>query len=938
MRLRRPAISLAVSASLALGAGAWPAYADAPQAPGSQVQVKVGQAEGFSRIEFDGVQPRTLRRQGQDLVLTFGPAAPPDLSLLKVAPPRYLKTASVAQGPHGLELRLTLAEGVEAKVGRADGGLYVNLYPGASTPAPPDQTPSRTGDPVPASGVVRMHAGLDRGVLSLRFDWRAPVGAAVFRRGEAIWVVFDAKARLDLSELPEGLPQAKRVEVVASPDATALRIVAPAGISALATAQGASWTVALGPTAGAPPLPVTLVADPAGPGLRADLAGATGVFWLDDPSVGDRLAVVTAPGPPKGVLAGRRLVDADVLASVQGLALAPHDGDLAVTTDKEVVRVSRPSGLEISAGVPVSKPAPTPVSLPQPAALPALVDFPGWSAVGSQGFYARYQALQQAAGDEAAKGKTAPTQARFGFARFLVGSELAFEAIGELDLLAKTNPEVMGSPEFRGLRGAARAMAGRYKDAEADFSAPAVANDPASAVWRGYIASRLDDSGGARQAFAAGRAALPRFAPVWRARFLVAEGQAALRGGDTAGAGAALAAAAALQPQGTDGDRLALAQGQLQQALGHLDPALVLYQRAEASPYGGVSAPALLYATELQETQGRISPVDAAAALQSVSYRWRGDEVELDAARGLGRLYLAQGRYRDALGALRGAAQALPNLAGAAGVQQDLGGTFRTLFLDGGADGLPPVQALALFFDFKDLTPIGADGDQIVRKLAKRLVDVDLLDQAAELLKYQADNRLDGVARAQVDTDLALIQVMNRQPEAALDALNASRTTLLPNDLQSRRRVIQARALIALGRYDDAREILESDRSADAQDVRADLAWQTHDWPGAGKLLEVSLGPRFRSTQPLDAADSGKLLRAAIAYSLAGDQAGLARLRDRYGKLAEGSPDPNMLKVALAGTADGAASEAPTQALADADAFAGWVQAMKTRLLAPGKA
>ena len=105
----------------------------------------------------------------------------------------------------------------------------------------------------------------------------------------------------------------------------------------------------------------------------------------------------------------------------------------------------------------------------------------------------------------------------------------------------------------------------------------------------------------------------------------------------------------------------------------------------------------------------------------------------------------------------------------------------------------------------------------MVRKLAHRLVDVDLLDQAAELLKYQADNRLDGVARAEVDTDLALIQVMNRQPEAALDALNASRSTLLPAALQSQRRGHPvARALSALGRYDDALEILDDDKSPDA--------------------------------------------------------------------------------------------------------------------------
>ena len=76
----------------------------------------------------------------------------------------------------------------------------------------------------------------------------------------------------------------------------------------------------------------------------------------------------------------------------------------------------------------------------------------------------------------------------------------------------------------------------------------------------------------------------------------------------------------------------------------------------------------------------------------------------------------------------------------------------RLLFLDGNADGLEPVQALALFYDFKELTPIGSDGDLMVRKLVRCLVDVDLLDQAAELLKYQADERLDGVPCAQVAT------------------------------------------------------------------------------------------------------------------------------------------------------------------------------------------
>ena len=54
----------------------------------------------------------------------------------------------------------------------------------------------------------------------------------------------------------------------------------------------------------------------------------------------------------------------------------------------------------------------------------------------------------------------------------------------------------------------------------------------------------------------------------------------------------------------------------------------------------------------------------------------------------------------------------------------------------------------SLFYDNIDLTPIGADGDEMIRRMADRLVAVDLLGPAANLLAYQVNKRLDGVARA----------------------------------------------------------------------------------------------------------------------------------------------------------------------------------------------
>jgi tetratricopeptide (TPR) repeat protein len=672
--------------------------------------------------------------------------------------------------------------------------------------------------------------------------------------------------------------------------------------------------------------------DTAGPAaLTAQLAGASGVFWMKDPAVGDRIAVVTALAPAKGLAARRTLIDAVLPPSVQGLAVEPLADDLTVSTDGDVVRIGRPGGLALSPAPVLARKAPA-AGLPQPAALPALVDFAGWSQLGEGGFLARYDQLITAASEEAAKGKAAGVQARLSLARFLVGSELAYEAIGALNMAARADGTLMGDPEFRGLRGAARAMAGRYADAQADFSSPALANDPSSALWRGYVAMKLGDATGARQAFAAGRSALPRFAPKWLARFARADAEAAIASGDLNAARSSLALADAQKLDPIEAQATALDRARLLDAAGQPQQALALYDKAAQSSYGALAAPALQRAIEIRLNTGKISPADALNGLDSLRFRWRGDNTELETVRTLGRIYLSQGRYREALDALRSAGRRMTDLPAAAAQQTDLYSAFRSLFLGGAADGLEPVQSLALFYDFKELTPVGAEGDMMVRRLVRRLVDVDLLDQAAELLKYQAENRLDGVPRAEVATDLAMIQLMNRQPELALQAINSSRTTLLPPALTAERRLVEARANLGLGRYDNALEVLGQDKSPEARDLRGEIAWKQQDWAGAGGALEAGLGDRWKSAIPLSADEESRLIRAGTAYSLAGDNASLTRLRSRFARLAQGARQPEAMQVALTGdVAPGLSAAALARSVSDADALAGWVDRMKKR-------
>jgi DNA-binding response OmpR family regulator len=82
-----------------------------------------------------------------------------------------------------------------------------------------------------------------------------------------------------------------------------------------------------------------------------------------------------------------------------------------------------------------------------------------------------------------------------------------------------------------------------------------------------------------------------------------------------------------------------------------------------------------------------------------------------------------------------------------------------------------------------------------------------------------------------------------------------------------------------------------------------------------------------------------RLLRAAIAYSLAGDAASLARVRGRYQGFVDRARAPEALRVALAGGEDAELSAASfARAASDEQGFEGWVLKMKQRLREKGGA
>ncbi|WP_341020186.1 hypothetical protein [Brevundimonas diminuta] len=900
---------------------------------GAPVEIRIGANAGFTKIEFAGVvgSRARVRQDGRTVVVRIGTTAAPDVSRLRVDPPKGLEKIETRAAQGATELVLTLAEGAGATSGTADGAVWLNLY------APGVRADGSRPSPVPIGGAVPVAAEVKDQQTVMRFAWNGPVGAAVFRRGEAVWAVFDHAARMEMKG--EGLNGARWA---AGPDFTAVRIPVEPGQAVAARAEGSTWVVTIGGTAPSPSGVDIERDDAVKASLTARMAGATRTVWLTDPMIGDRFAAVTALAPGKGLKTGRRTVDAGFLPTAHGLAIETPTDDLSVTADGDLVTVTRPRGLTLSSPTAGLEAATEGADAPRAASRPALI-LADWSAdAGEGGFTARHRALQDGAERESGRAvddPRAPIEARLAYARFLVGHGLGFEAVGVLNALIKQTPAMQGVAEVRGLRGAARASIGRFAEAEADFSSGALAGDPSTKVWQGYIAAQQGDWANARRLFAAGAGVVDGFAPEWRARFGAAHAMAAVETGD-ADAARELLAYVFSQPNVSAPDQLTarLVQARLFELDQNPDRALAVYKAVARAPLDGIATPARLGVIKLEMAKGTLKADAAAAQLEALKWRWRGDATELAVIRTLGELYLSQGRYREALTTLKTAGPKIVTLPGGDRLQADLDNAFRALFLEGAADGLQPVQALALFFDFRELTPVGADGDEMVRRLARRLIDVDLLDQAAELLKYQAENRLDGVAKAQVSTNLAAVYLMNRQPEEALKALWSSRTTLLPTAMNLERRALEARALMELGRYDHALEVLGKDASPAARDVRADILWKQQQWGAAAALYEQRLGDRWKETAvPLSEVEETRLIRAGAGYSLARDAAALNRLSKNYARFAEGARSPGAIRVALAGLdgADGSGRPQDFAALsAGADAYAGWIAQTKAEFRA----
>jgi tetratricopeptide (TPR) repeat protein len=476
------------------------------------------------------------------------------------------------------------------------------------------------------------------------------------------------------------------------------------------------------------------------------------------------------------------------------------------------------------------------------------------------------------------------------FARFLVAFDMGQEANGVLDVALSEAPSLEHDESYLVVRAAALTMADRHEEALAIIDSYLMDGVVDAQIWGLISNAALRNWSAVNTAYDEVAALFDSYPPalVSRARLDGIEAALNVQAIDLAVDRLSQVDTARLANGPLQG-RLDLLQARLDLSKGRVEAALEAFDRIRDSNTGAIGAEATLRGVTARIENDVVTLEEGLDQLENLAVAWRGDDTEVRTRELLGDLYVQQGRYSEALTALKGILIAQPDHPTANDVSDEMQSIFVDLFLNGEADRLPAIDALSLFYDFRELTPIGRRGDELVRRLADRLVSIDLLDQAADLLEHQVENRLTGAAKAQVAADLALIYLMDFRPSEAVAVLQRTRISQVPMSIERGRRVIEARALSELGRDELALEMLRGLEGTDVSDVRADILWNAERWLEAGEVLERQLGDRWNDRVPLDEDEMQQVLRTAIAFSFAGDEYALERLRARFdAKMSDG--------------------------------------------------
>ncbi len=469
---------------------------------------------------------------------------------------------------------------------------------------------------------------------------------------------------------------------------------------------------------------------------------------------------------------------------------------------------------------------------------------------------------------------------RWRLAEYYVTLGKAPDALGVLAVIVRNEPKLDSSPRMLFLRGRAHFLMGHYEDARADLEQIVLDGEPQVWLRRVVLREEMGKNGEAIVAWKRGVSALPKLSVQEQAGVRFAVARAAIADQNLALVDAVLTGL----PKSQHYAEADLLRARASLLAGNADHANYYLKMASNDGDRRIGAEAELILINQALHLKTLSPSQAIAQLDKLRFAWRGDRFELAVLRKLADLYIQTGQWRAALTSLRQASTYIQEGRRDPVLSHDMQSIFSSLFANGKAETLPPLEALSLFSDFRDLAPLGEEGDRMIRNLSDRLVTVGLPDRAARLLGYQVQHRLSGTAQSVVAVRAALLDILSNQPKSAVAILRATKQNELPDDIRRLRYLVEARALIQMAETESALNLIQDDRSLVADRLRADGYWRAKNWRALHKKIAQIY---TENSQNLTNSDHRMILRWAFALSMDGTAAEREQLKKRYSEAME---------------------------------------------------
>ena len=877
-----------------------------------KASVRVGRNPTFLRVQFDWTVPTTgayLQEADRGLISFEWPVAVDLRELAADLPPEILTLDSTVT-PDGAVVKLQLAEGIKPRFYENSPQQYIMdidiagiSLPSFDAAALVDAEAAEAGHaeanvvsadplvgmlyPESASTTITPFISVLGSTVRVVFPFEQDTPAAVFRRGDTVWMMFDTVSGISPPAQSDDLDAlASEFAVVASGDTQMVRVELSQDRLATLGSEGMAWVLSLGDIMLTPTEPIELSRRRDAEGdfeMVADVARPARVHDFRDPIIGDTLKIVTAFPPARGVTRTLDYVDFSALRSVHGLVIKPETPELDLAIENDLAVLTTPGGLTVSA---LDGPRTIGNGVTE-AMRGGFIDLARLEQPDF-GLFTEHKEdlLALAAGAEGRERDIA----RLDLAQYYLANHFAQEAIGVLGVLTQDLSAEDLTRKIRLSRAIADTMAGRTSDALQTLNAASMSQEVDALLWRTIARAEAYDYKGAKMDALEAQSVVSGY-PAWvRNTFYFAAIRSAVETDDVSLAQRLFDEVDFASLGASDSSLYHLLSGRIDEAAGRIDEAIDTYGQVIAADIRPTRAEAIYRTLLLLDKAGRLNLAKATETLSAESLLWRGNPLEADMQKLLAELYFRHGDYRLGFETVKQAVANYPESPPINALRDQAQTMFGELFLNGMADAMGPVDALGLYYDFRQLTPPGARGDEMIRNLARRLVRVDLLPQAAELLEYQLDNRLRGVARTQIAADLAVIYLADRRPQDALRVLNATRLPDIPESLARQRRILEARAMIDGGRDQLALDMLRDLDGRDATLLRIDAHWKARRYTEASEMIEAlyaNPAPGTALSQPARMS----VIKAAVGFVLAGDTFGLSRLRSKFGDAMVTSPE-----------------------------------------------